>query len=142
VIFFGISIMSKFRRAGGHYTRRKAHFPLHRDVHGTVKWEDSKREFGFVATESFGDVLLHMKTVKAGGYSSLAEGQRVVVNIRQSDSTPAAGRYKAEQLVGVFPMVLSTATRKTQSPERPRPEQAVAKLGGQNRDGSEPTTSG
>lgn len=140
-LFFGVYTMNDFKRGSRHYTRRRTHLAPRENVPGTVKWNDPRREFGFVATE-FGDVHIHIKAVQAAGFASLTDGQNVVVDIQPSDTARGENRYRVKRLVTVYPRVLSTTTRKSQSPERPRPEQAVAKLRGQTRGGSEPTTSG
>jgi CspA family cold shock protein len=45
---------------------------------GTVKWFNDARGFGFIAQDDGGpDVFCHQSAIKADGFRSLAEGQRV-----------------------------------------------------------------
>lgn len=44
---------------------------------GTVKWFDNKKGFGFIEREKGADVFVHFKAIKADGYRSLTEGQKV-----------------------------------------------------------------
>jgi len=141
ICFLGVYTMNDFKMRSRHYTRRRTRLASRENVPGTVKWKDSRREFGFVTTE-FGDAHIHIRAVQAAGYASLTEGQSVVVDIRPSDGARGENRYRVERLVSVYPLALSTPTRTSQSPERPGPEQTVAKFRAQKRDGSEPTTSG
>lgn len=52
------------------------------ELGGTVKWFNSEKGFGFVATESGGkDVFVHISVLERGGLNSLAEGQRVTMRV-------------------------------------------------------------
>jgi cold shock protein len=46
--------------------------------HGTVKWFNNDKGFGFITPEGGGaDLFVHFKAIEAEGYKSLTEGQRV-----------------------------------------------------------------
>jgi CspA family cold shock protein len=46
--------------------------------HGTVKWFNPTKGFGFIQPESGGtDIFVHMSAVERAGLSSLNEGQKV-----------------------------------------------------------------
>ncbi len=52
------------------------------DLTGRVKWFDSVRGFGFVASDDFGrDVFVHGSILAAAGVSRLAEGQAVTMRV-------------------------------------------------------------
>ena len=45
---------------------------------GTVKWFNSEKGYGFIAGDEGGDdVFVHYSAIKADGYRSLKEGQKV-----------------------------------------------------------------
>jgi CspA family cold shock protein len=51
---------------------------------GTVKWFNSDKGFGFISQdEGGGDVFVHFSAIKANGYRSLAENQRVEFEVTQ-----------------------------------------------------------
>ncbi len=60
---------------------------------GTVKWFNNDKGFGFIAAESGKDLFVHYKAIKAEGFKSLSEGQRVTFDVER---TP-----KGDQAVGV-----------------------------------------
>ncbi|MBD3609988.1 MAG: cold-shock protein [Gammaproteobacteria bacterium] len=63
---------------------------------GTVKWFDATKGFGFIAPEDGSkDVFVHHSAIKAEGYASLDEGQKVSYEIEQSAKGPAAANVVA-----------------------------------------------
>jgi cold shock protein len=52
-------------------------------VVGTVKWFNSGKGFGFIEREGGPDVFVHFSAIKAEGYKSLTEGQKVEFTIEQ-----------------------------------------------------------
>ncbi len=47
-------------------------------THGTVKWFNNAKGFGFITGESFdGDVFVHFRSIEGDGYRTLSEGQAV-----------------------------------------------------------------
>ena len=46
-------------------------------IQGTVKWFNATKGYGFIAREGGEDVFVHHTAIKAEGYRSLNEGQRV-----------------------------------------------------------------
>ena len=58
---------------------------------GTVKWFNAEKGFGFIEQEGGGeDVFVHFSSIKAEGYKSLDEGQRVEFEIEKGQRGPQA----------------------------------------------------
>jgi CspA family cold shock protein len=51
---------------------------------GTVKWFNNDKGFGFIAAESGHDLFVHYKAIKADGFKSLAEGQKVTFSVERT----------------------------------------------------------
>jgi CspA family cold shock protein len=59
-------------------------------INGTVKWFNAQKGFGFIEQEDGPDVFVHHSAIKATGYRSLNEGDRVSFDIEQGQKGPAA----------------------------------------------------
>ena len=57
---------------------------------GTVKWFDEKKGFGFIEQEDGPDVFVHHSGIKATGFKTLNEGDRVTFDIEQGKKGPNA----------------------------------------------------
>lgn len=63
---------------------------------GTVKWFDSEKGFGFITPDDGGkDLFVHHSEVKASGYASLNEGQKVTYEIGEGQKGPCAQKVEA-----------------------------------------------
>ena len=50
---------------------------------GTVKWFSNAKGYGFITSESGGDVFVHHSVIQGDGYKSLDEGQQVEFEVQQ-----------------------------------------------------------
>ncbi len=57
---------------------------------GTVKWFSEKKGYGFIEREEGGDVFVHHSAIKAPGFKTLEQGDRVTFDIETSDRGPKA----------------------------------------------------
>jgi cold shock protein len=58
---------------------------------GTVKWFNSTKGFGFISPDGGGeDLFVHHSEIKASGYASLEEGQKVEYELGQGKKGPCA----------------------------------------------------
>jgi CspA family cold shock protein len=59
-------------------------------VQGTVKWFNESKGFGFLSQEGGPDVFVHHSEIKADGYRTLNEGDKVQFEITESPKGPRA----------------------------------------------------
>ncbi len=57
---------------------------------GTVKWFNAEKGFGFISVPGEEDVFVHFSAIKAEGYKSLDEGQKVEFEVVQGAKGPQA----------------------------------------------------
>jgi cold shock protein len=59
---------------------------------GTVKWFNDAKGFGFITPEDGGkELFAHFSEIRAAGFKSLSEGQRVQFVVKQGAKGPQAG---------------------------------------------------
>jgi CspA family cold shock protein len=63
-------------------------------AHGTVKWFNEAKGFGFITQESGPDVFVHYSAITASGFKSLNEGDQVEFAVTQSPKGPQAQSVK------------------------------------------------
>jgi CspA family cold shock protein len=59
-------------------------------AHGTVKWFNAEKGYGFIAQEEGGDVFVHYSAIEGGGYRALTEGELVEFDIVPGPKGPQA----------------------------------------------------
>ncbi len=59
-------------------------------IHGTVKWFNDRKGFGFIEQEDGPDVFVHHSGINAAGFKTLKEGEQVRFDIEQGEKGPAA----------------------------------------------------
>jgi len=57
---------------------------------GTVKWFNDAKGFGFLSQDGGPDVFVHHSEIRADGFRTLAEGDRVRFEVVQSPKGPRA----------------------------------------------------
>lgn len=58
---------------------------------GTVKWFNDSKGYGFITpSDGSKDVFVHHSAIKADGYKSLKEGQKVSYDTEQGPKGPSA----------------------------------------------------
>jgi cold shock protein len=63
-------------------------------VNGRVKWFDDKKGFGFIEQENGPDVFVHHSNIKASGFKSLKEGDRVTFDVEKGPKGSSAVNVK------------------------------------------------
>jgi CspA family cold shock protein len=62
---------------------------------GTVKWFNDAKGFGFITPDDGGkDLFAHFSEIKANGFRSLQEGQKVEFVVKQGQKGPQAAEIK------------------------------------------------
>ena len=57
---------------------------------GKVKWFNDSKGFGFIEQEGGKDLFVHHSAIQGEGFKSLAEGDRVSLEVVQGPKGPAA----------------------------------------------------
>ncbi|NQX90181.1 MAG: cold shock domain-containing protein [Halioglobus sp.] len=58
--------------------------------HGTVKWFNVSKGFGFIIREDGEEIFVHFRSIRGEGRRSLRDGQRVSFCVVQSEKGPQA----------------------------------------------------
>jgi len=64
-------------------------------VEGTVKWFNDEKGFGFIEQEGSKDVFVHFSAINGSGRKTLAEGQRVTMEVTMGQKGPQAENVTA-----------------------------------------------
>jgi CspA family cold shock protein len=59
-------------------------------IEGTVKWFNESKGFGFLSREGGADVFVHHTEIRAEGYRTLNEGDKVTFEVVDSPKGPRA----------------------------------------------------
>ena len=57
---------------------------------GKVKWFHDSKGYGFIETETGGEVFVHYSAITNEGFKTLAEGQEVEFELQEGDKGPRA----------------------------------------------------
>jgi CspA family cold shock protein len=57
---------------------------------GRVKWFNNAKGYGFIEREDGGDVFVHYSAIKADGYKTLNQGDRVEFEVADGQKGPQA----------------------------------------------------
>ncbi|MEO0670743.1 MAG: cold-shock protein [Pseudomonadota bacterium] len=81
------------------------------EIAGTIKWFDASKGYGFIVPDNgLDDVLLHVTSLRAGGYQTAYEGARIHCQVLK--------RPKGLQAFQILSMDESTAIHPSQLPQR------------------------
>jgi cold shock protein len=50
---------------------------------GTVKWFNEAKGYGFIEQDGGNDIFVHYTSIKADGFRSLSEGERVLFEVAE-----------------------------------------------------------
>jgi CspA family cold shock protein len=64
---------------------------------GRVKWFNEKKGYGFIETDSQGDVFVHYSAIEGAGFRSLNEGEAVSFEVEEGTKGPQAVKVKRIQ---------------------------------------------
>jgi CspA family cold shock protein len=63
-------------------------------VNGIVKWFDEKKGYGFITVEGGKDAFVHHSNIVGEGFKTLAEGQKVTLEVTQGQKGPQAEQVR------------------------------------------------
>lgn len=59
-------------------------------MQGKVKWFNAEKGYGFIETETEGDIFVHFSAIQGDGFKTLDEGQAVEFEVVQGERGPQA----------------------------------------------------
>lgn len=89
------------------------------EIVGTLKWFDSAKGYGFIVPDvAIGDVLIHITTLRAGGFQTAYEGARVTaIVMRRSKGYQAFRIVAMDESTAILPQSTPPRTREVVEPE-------------------------
>jgi len=63
---------------------------------GIVKWFNDKKGYGFIEREEGKDLFVHHSSIDQPGFRTLAEGDRVIFEVNETDRGPEAKNVRKE----------------------------------------------
>lgn len=74
---------------------------LHKEIcvlaDGKIKWFSDKKGFGFIEQEEGKDIFVHYTSINMSGFKTLAEGDRVIFDVEDSERGPVARNVQKTQ---------------------------------------------
>ena len=64
--------------------------------HGTVKWFNTSKGYGFIQRDSGGDVFVHYKFINGDGFKTLNQGTPVEFEVVETDKGLQARNVSAQ----------------------------------------------
>jgi len=64
-------------------------------MHGTVKWFNAAKGYGFIGRENGEDVFVHFSAIQSDGYRRLEQGQMVEFSIEEGPKGQQAANVVA-----------------------------------------------
>jgi cold shock protein len=61
-------------------------------MQGKVKWFSAEKGYGFIESESGGDVFVHFSAIEGEGFKTLEEGQSVEFDVVEGNRGPQAAK--------------------------------------------------
>ncbi|MEN3186301.1 MAG: cold-shock protein [Atribacterota bacterium] len=61
---------------------------------GKVKWFSATKGYGFIESDSGGDVFVHYTAIEGNGFKTLEQGQAVEFEVQQGSKGPQAVRVR------------------------------------------------
>ena len=58
--------------------------------HGTVKWFNARKGYGFISDESGNDVFVHFSALNMDGFKELKDGEEVEFEVVEGEKGPQA----------------------------------------------------
>jgi len=65
--------------------------------HGTVKWFNTEKGYGFIERDGGEDVFVHYSAILGEGFKNLEEGQRVTFEVTQGQKGPQASNVSIQR---------------------------------------------
>ncbi|MBZ4683677.1 MAG: cold shock protein [Fusobacteriaceae bacterium] len=59
-------------------------------LHGTVKWFNAEKGFGFITSEEGKDIFVHFSQINKKGFKTLEEGEKVTFELTEGQKGPQA----------------------------------------------------
>lgn len=59
---------------------------------GTVKWFNDSKGYGFIHPQEGDDIFVHFSAIKSEGFRTLAEGEDVEFEVRESENGSQADK--------------------------------------------------
>ncbi|MDN6865371.1 MULTISPECIES: cold-shock protein [Pseudomonas] len=65
--------------------------------HGTVKWFNEAKGFGFISPENGPDLFVHFRAIMGTGFKTLTEGEKVTFEAVQGQKGMQADKVQVEK---------------------------------------------